>query len=202
MIEDKLAQVGLRLPAAAKPSFAYATVTLHDGVGYVSGQLPKIDGEVRVFGKVGREVTLDAARKEARVCALQALACLKEALGDLSRLRRVLPLFASSAPARTRPRGARAAGLHAFRHHRSIPGRRKPAAPGGAAHGGPLSRGREVRALVDGAFDRERRTPMGARFLIADRGRRCSSRSRGSLISAAIQTSSSRLFARTNFSSA
>jgi enamine deaminase RidA (YjgF/YER057c/UK114 family) len=50
MIEDKLAQVGLRLPAAAKPAFAYAAVTLHDGVGYVSGQLPKIDGEVRVFG--------------------------------------------------------------------------------------------------------------------------------------------------------
>jgi hypothetical protein len=77
MIEDKLAQVGLRLPAAAKPSFAYAAVTLHDGVGYVSGQLPKIDGEVRVFGKVGREVTLDAAREEARTCVLQALACLQ-----------------------------------------------------------------------------------------------------------------------------
>ena len=100
MIEDKLAQVGLILPKAAKPTFAYVPVTLHDGVAYVSGQLPKIDGEVRVFGKVGREVTLDAARKEARVCALQALACLKEALGDLSRLRRVLKLtgFVASAP--------------------------------------------------------------------------------------------------------
>src|SRR5580704_6212540 len=72
MIEDKLAQVGLILPKAAQPTFAYVPVTLHDGVAYVSGQLPKIDGEVRVFGKVGREVTLDAARKEARVCALQA----------------------------------------------------------------------------------------------------------------------------------
>ena len=100
MIEDKLAQVGLILPKAAKPTFAYVPVTLHDGVAYVSGQLPKIDGEVRVVGKVGREVTLDAARKEARVCALQALACLKEALGDLSRLRRVLKLtgFVASAP--------------------------------------------------------------------------------------------------------
>ena len=45
----------------------------------------------------------------------------------------------------------------------------------------------------------KRRTPMGARFLIADRGRRCSSRSRGSLISAAIQRSSSRLLAGTKF---
>ena len=72
-IEDKLARIGLSLPAAAKPAFAYVPVTLHDGVAYVSGQLPKIDGEVKVFGKVGREVTLDVARKEARVCALQAL---------------------------------------------------------------------------------------------------------------------------------
>jgi hypothetical protein len=40
---------------------------------------------------------------------------------------------------------------------------------------------------------------MGTRFLIADRGRRRSSRSRGSLISAAIQRSSSRLLARTKF---
>ena len=89
MIEDKLAQVGLILPKPAMPNFAYVPVTLHDGVAYVSGQLPKIDGEVRVVGKVGREVTLDAARKESRVCALQAPGCLKEALGDLSRLRRV-----------------------------------------------------------------------------------------------------------------
>lgn len=99
-IEDKLAQVGLSLPAAAKPAFAYVPVTLHDGVAYVSGQLPKIDGQVKVFGKVGREVTLDAAREQARICVLQALACLKEALGDLSRLRRVLKVtgFVASAP--------------------------------------------------------------------------------------------------------
>ena len=62
-----------------------------------------------------------------------------------------LPLFASSAPARAEPRAARAAGLHAFRHHRSIPRRRKPAAPGGAAHGRPLRRVSEVRRPVDDA---------------------------------------------------
>ena len=47
MIEEKLAQIGLILPKAAKPAFAYVAVTLHDGVAYISGQLPKIDGEVR-----------------------------------------------------------------------------------------------------------------------------------------------------------
>jgi enamine deaminase RidA (YjgF/YER057c/UK114 family) len=100
MIEDKLAQVGLSPPAASKPAFAYVPVTLHDGVAYVSGQLPKIEGEVRVFGKVGREVTLDAAGEEVRICVVQGLACLKEALGDLSHLRRVLKVtgFVASAP--------------------------------------------------------------------------------------------------------
>lgn len=104
MIEDKLAQVGLSPPAASKPAFAYVPVTLHDGVAYVSEQLPKIDGEVRVFGKVGREVTLDAAREEARICVVQGLACLKEALGDLSRLRRGLKVtgFVASAPGSSR----------------------------------------------------------------------------------------------------
>ena len=51
MIEDKLAQAGLSPPAASKPAFAYVPVTLDDGVAYVSGQLPKIDGEGKVFGK-------------------------------------------------------------------------------------------------------------------------------------------------------
>ena len=99
MIEDKLQKLGLSLPVAAKPAFAYVPVTLHEGVAHVSGQLPKVDGEVRVFGKVGREVSLETAREEARICVLQGLACLKEALGDLSRLRRVLKVtgFVASA---------------------------------------------------------------------------------------------------------
>jgi hypothetical protein len=45
----------------------------HDGIAYLREQSPKIDGEVRVFGKVGREVTLNGARDEARICVLQAL---------------------------------------------------------------------------------------------------------------------------------
>ena len=70
MIEDKLAQVGLILPKAAKPTFAYVPVTLHDGVAYVSGQLPKIDGEVRVVGKVGSRSrsTRHARRRASAPC--------------------------------------------------------------------------------------------------------------------------------------
>ncbi len=100
MIEARLAELGITLPEAATPSFSYVPVTLHNGVAYVSGQMPKVDGEVRVFGKVGREVDLETAREQARICILQGLACLRTALGSLDRVERVLKVngFVASAP--------------------------------------------------------------------------------------------------------
>jgi enamine deaminase RidA (YjgF/YER057c/UK114 family) len=99
MIEQRLAELGLTLPEAASPSFNYVPVTLHRGVAYVAGQLPKVDGEVRVRGKAGDTVSLDLARGEARICILQGLACLKQALGTLDRIERVLKVtgFVASA---------------------------------------------------------------------------------------------------------
>lgn len=100
MIEQRLAQLGLKLPQPAKPSFNYVPVTTHAGVAHVSGQLPKVDGEVRLHGKVGAQVSLEQAREQARICVLQGLACLAAELGDLSRIRRVLKVngFVASAP--------------------------------------------------------------------------------------------------------
>jgi enamine deaminase RidA (YjgF/YER057c/UK114 family) len=100
MIEQRLAERGIILPEAASPSFNYVPVTLHQGVAYVAGQLPKIDGEVRVQGKVGDAVSLETARGEARICILQGLACLKQALGSLDRIELILKVtgFVASAP--------------------------------------------------------------------------------------------------------
>lgn len=92
MIEKRLQSLGLVLPTAAAPSFNYVPVTLHRGVAYVSGQLPKVDGEVRVFGKVGGAVDLNIARHEARVCVLQGIACLAAALGSLERIEQILKI--------------------------------------------------------------------------------------------------------------
>ena len=100
MIEQRLSELGIELPEAASPSFNYVPVTLCNGVAYVAGQLPKVDGEVRVRGKVGGAVSLETARGEARICILQGLACLKQALGSLERIERVLKItgFVASAP--------------------------------------------------------------------------------------------------------
>lgn len=100
MISERLKELGIDLPDAASPSFNYVPVTLHRGVAYVSGQLPKVGGEVRVFGKVGDEVDLETAAGEARICILQGLACLQSALGSLDRVERILKVngYVASAP--------------------------------------------------------------------------------------------------------
>lgn len=100
MIEERIGKLGLVLPKAAVPSFNYVPVTVHRGIAYVSGQLPKVDGDIRVFGKVGAEVDLETAQEEARICILQALACLKAELGTLERIERILKVsgYIASAP--------------------------------------------------------------------------------------------------------
>jgi len=100
VIEERLKERGIVLPEAAPPSFNYVPVTVHGGVAYVSGQLPKVEGDIRVRGKVGDAVSLEAARGEACRCILQALACLKQALGSLDRVERILKVtgYVASAP--------------------------------------------------------------------------------------------------------
>lgn len=97
---ERLKQLGLKLPSAAQPMFNYVPVVVDRGVAYVSGQLPKVDGEVQVQGRVGETVSLEQGRDAARVCGIQALACLAEALGSIDRVARIIRLsgFVSSLP--------------------------------------------------------------------------------------------------------
>ena len=100
MHEKRIEKLGLELPAAAVPAFNYVPVVVHGGLAWVAGQLPKVGDKILVTGKVGREVTLEAARGEAKICILQALACLKQALGSLDRVERIVKVvgFVASAP--------------------------------------------------------------------------------------------------------
>lgn len=101
MIEERLNELGLELPPAVEPVYEYVPVVIHQGVAYVSGQLPKVGDDVRYKGKVGAEVSLEQAQDDARLCVLHALACLKVALGgDLGRIERILRVtgFVASAP--------------------------------------------------------------------------------------------------------
>ena len=56
-IEAKLAELGITLPDAAAPVASYQPLVVSNGVAYVSGQLPFIDGQL-VTGKLGADLAM------------------------------------------------------------------------------------------------------------------------------------------------
>ena len=92
--ESVMSGAAYTLPQAAQAGGAYTPVVVHAGLAYVSAQLPRLKGEVKFIGKVGREVDLAGAREAARLSALQCLAALEAALGSLDRVERLLKVSA------------------------------------------------------------------------------------------------------------
>ena len=72
----------------------------HNGVAYVSGQLPRIDGRITCLGRLGESVSLEQGVEAAGVCALNALSVLEAALGNLDRIEQFLKVtgFVASSP--------------------------------------------------------------------------------------------------------
>jgi enamine deaminase RidA (YjgF/YER057c/UK114 family) len=73
---------------------------VHNGVARTSGTLPRINGELTCIGVVGDTVSVDDAYEAAAVCALNALCLLRDELGSLDRVERILSVtgYVASAP--------------------------------------------------------------------------------------------------------
>jgi enamine deaminase RidA (YjgF/YER057c/UK114 family) len=100
-VEARLAKLGLTLPPAAAPAANYEPYSIAKGLIFIAGQAPVIDGKYQSVGKVGAEVTLEAAQAAARLCGLNVLAQVKAAVaGDWSRVKRCVRIcgYVSSAP--------------------------------------------------------------------------------------------------------
>jgi enamine deaminase RidA (YjgF/YER057c/UK114 family) len=101
MIESKLTELGLTLPALAAPIANYVGFVRTGDLLFVSGQLCLgADGKLVAKGKLGAEVSIEDGQKAARACAINLLAQIKAAVGDLDRVVRVVRLggFISSVP--------------------------------------------------------------------------------------------------------
>jgi len=104
---ERLAELGLALPAVTAPLAAYVPAVAHGGVVYSSGQLPMIDGSLIATGLVSSEigdgfVPPDKAAELARTCALNALAAIASVAGPggvdaIARIVKVVG-FVASAP--------------------------------------------------------------------------------------------------------
>lgn len=89
-IEEKLAKLGHPLPAVAKPVAAYIPAVRTGNLVLTSGQLPMVGGKLEVIGKVGEDVAPEDAAPLARTACLNALAAVKEVIGDLDSIRRIV----------------------------------------------------------------------------------------------------------------
>lgn len=102
-VDNRLERLGLTLPEVAVPLGSYVPAKADGRRIHTSGQLPVVDGTVEVTGKVGAEVSLEDARAQARICALNAIAAVRSAVGDLDRVDSVVKMvgFVASDPSFT-----------------------------------------------------------------------------------------------------
>jgi enamine deaminase RidA (YjgF/YER057c/UK114 family) len=95
VIEDKVRAMGHSLPAPFEfPNPNRTGCVVVGSIVYVSGHGRNLSGSgVKSVGKVGRDLTLEEGYAAARAVALSILASLKQELGDLDRIKRVIRLF-------------------------------------------------------------------------------------------------------------
>lgn len=86
------AEIGIDFSAEVQAMHRYERAVGHDREVHVSGHLPRLRGAVAVSGRVGAAVTLEEARRAARLSAIRALAALRQHLGSLARVGQVLRL--------------------------------------------------------------------------------------------------------------
>ncbi|MGQ0590658.1 MAG: RidA family protein [Sphingosinicella sp.] len=96
----RLAELGIELPAPAAPVAAYVPALEVGGMLYISGQLPfRADGSL-ITGRLGEDYDVAHGREAAERCGVMLIAQMKQALGSLERVERIVKLgaFVASDP--------------------------------------------------------------------------------------------------------
>lgn len=91
--EERLAALGLVLPATPKPMANYVPFVRTGALIFMSGQGPRKPEGGFHAGKVGAEVTADEAYQHARLVGLQLLAVLREAAGGFAHVARLVKVL-------------------------------------------------------------------------------------------------------------
>ncbi|MBR0857845.1 RidA family protein [Bradyrhizobium liaoningense] len=101
MFEQNLARLGISLPTTASPSANYVPARKVGNQLYISGQVPSESGKDRYTGKLGSDFSVEEGQAAARLCAINILAQVKQALdGNLERVVGVIRLggFVNAVP--------------------------------------------------------------------------------------------------------
>lgn len=92
-VEAKIAALGLKMPPPAVPKGKFVNFTVVNNIAYLSGHLPQpAEGSI-VIGKIGKAMTVEEGYEAAKYCGLNLCATLKENIGDLDKVKRVVKLL-------------------------------------------------------------------------------------------------------------
>ena len=107
--EQRLQQLGIKLPAPPEPFGIYAEAVQTGNLLFLTGMLPTAGREAKFTGRIGAELDAETGRKAAYVAAINALAVARQHLGSLDRVARIVRLgvsVATSGDVRDQPKVA------------------------------------------------------------------------------------------------
>ena len=92
MIDEKLNSMGVKLSDPVPSVGSFIPVVITGNLAFVSGQIPAEPGsnpvQVKYKGKVGRDISLEDGQAAAKLCAINGLSELKQALGSLDNIKK------------------------------------------------------------------------------------------------------------------
>ncbi len=88
--ESRITELGLVLPTSNKPVASYVSAKRSGNLVFTAGQLPLINGELVSKGLLGKDVEVDEANNAALICTLNALAAIKDVIGELDRIKQIV----------------------------------------------------------------------------------------------------------------
>ena len=92
MIEEKINQMGIEIPEAAKPLAAYIPALKVGNLIMTSGQVPVSKGVIQFQGKVGKDHSEEEGKEAAKLCAINCLSAVKSLIGNLDKIKRIVKL--------------------------------------------------------------------------------------------------------------
>jgi enamine deaminase RidA (YjgF/YER057c/UK114 family) len=91
--ESRFAELRLELPPAPQPVAVYKPLVQVDRIAYVSGHGPLRPDRTLITGVVGKDLSLEQGKTAARQVGLAILATLRDRLGSLDRVKRVVKVL-------------------------------------------------------------------------------------------------------------
>ena len=98
--EDRLKELGISLPPPPRPVGSYIPAVRTGSLLFLSGMIPLVKGVLSCQGKLGEALSIEQGQQAARLCLINALAVVKEAVGSLDQVEQIVRLggFVASAP--------------------------------------------------------------------------------------------------------